>query len=30
MKKAIVASLFLCFGILQMNAQVTVKPGVKV
>ena len=29
MKKAIVASLFLCFGILQMNAQVTVKPGVK-
>lgn len=29
MKKAIVAGLFLCFGILQINAQVTVKPGIK-
>lgn len=29
MKKAIVAGLFLCFGIFQINAQVTVKPGVK-
>lgn len=29
MKKAIVAGLFLCFGIFQIKAQVTVKPGVK-
>lgn len=29
MKKTIVGTLFLCFGILQVNAQVTVKPGIK-
>jgi hypothetical protein len=30
MKKTIVVALFLGIGILQMNAQVTVKPGIKV
>ncbi|MFC6097579.1 porin family protein [Flavobacterium qiangtangense] len=29
MKKLIIATLFLCFGIAKTNAQVTVKPGVK-
>ncbi|RRJ94001.1 outer membrane beta-barrel protein [Flavobacterium macacae] len=29
MKKAIVASLFLCLGISNLNAQVTFKPGVR-
>lgn len=29
MKKALVAGLFLCFGVFQINAQVTVKPGIK-
>lgn len=29
MKNTIVAAVFLCLGTLQMNAQVTVKPGVK-
>ena len=29
MKKILIATFFLCLGILQVNAQVTVKPGVK-